>query len=189
MSRDRRRKGTEKRTCTGFREEGDEKATLHLAWKICKVLIAFYNYLGAGRLSYPIHSCTTLAYHPLLCFLAPSAFLSWGFFFLVFSLSLFLPFPSLSPSYSGSLAPAIPSLSPSHPRAFSVSFATELTWICVRVSPLCGLPRTFSCVYTWASKKIVILASYTMHIELREILDAIYSNIKNNTIVILKWKN
>lgn len=92
MSKDRRRKGTEKRTCTGFREEGDEKATLHLAWKICKVLIAFYNYLGAGRLSYPIHSRTTLAYHPLLCFLAPSAFLSWGFFFLVFSLS-FSHFP------------------------------------------------------------------------------------------------
>lgn len=36
--------------------KGDGKATLHLAWKICKVLIAFYNYLGAGRLSYPIHS-------------------------------------------------------------------------------------------------------------------------------------
>ena len=47
------------------------KATLQLAWKICKVLIAFYNYLGAGRLSYPIHSRSARS-HPLHV-LAPSA--------------------------------------------------------------------------------------------------------------------
>lgn len=61
-------------------------------------MIAFYNYLGAGRLSYPIHSRATLTCHPLLCVLAPSALLSWGFFFLVFRLTFALLLSLLSRS-------------------------------------------------------------------------------------------
>lgn len=50
---------------------------------------------------------------------------------------------------------------------------------CVRARvppPLCGLVCTFSCVYTRASKEIVVLASYTTCTELRRA--AIRSNIK-----------
>lgn len=152
--------------------------------------------MGAGRLSYPIHSRATLACHPLLCVLAPSALLSWGFFFLVFrlslSLSLCLYFPcalssSIAPCFSRSCPIATPPSSPSHPRAFSVSFAAPNFHghVCARVHvcararvppPLCGLVCTFSCVYTRASKEIVVLASYTTCTELRRA--AIRSNIK-----------
>lgn len=162
--------------------KGDGKATLHLAWKICKVLIAFYNYLGAGRLSYPIHSRATLAHHPLLCFLAPSALLSWGFFFLVFSLSLTLCLifsPSLPPSYPDSLAFAPSqlcrylSLAPSH--AFFVSLATELPAIRACVPSLRGA-HVLMCLHLDEQEDSLVLASYTSYDELRS---SIYLDIKN----------
>jgi len=118
-SRDRRRKGIGK--LVRDPRKGDGKATLHLAWKICKVLIAFYNYLGAGRLSYPIHSRATLA-HPLLCFLAPFALRRVSSFSFSLSLSYSLShFPFLSSSVVCWLSRSFPfaTLSLSLPRTLT----------------------------------------------------------------------
>lgn len=176
-SKDRRRKGTGRKLVRDSRK-GDGKATLRLAWKICKVLIAFYNYLGDGRLSYPIHSRATLVHHPLLCFLAPSALLSWGFFFLAFSFSLSLSLPLfLLRTWFPRSCPFV-TLSLSLPRTLTRGLrflSHQLPEIRVCVPPLA---RTFSCVYTWTSKEIVVRASCTSYTELRN--SAIYFDIKND---------